>query len=180
MLGYYTTSINKKTESNMNDIDDFIQFAKNNKTAERISGSNCIIYTRVSSKEQEEGYNQELIENHLPLVKMIAGRIFNKLPKHLDFDDLIGYGVVGLIEASRDPLFTISPAGKITDMNDASVKITGTSRKNLTGTEASAFFLSCAGKKSWAIRRGFCRQHLDRLQSQRFKNNLSILKSVGW
>ncbi len=43
----------------MNDIDDFIQFAKNNKTAERISGSNCIIYTRVSSKEQEEGYSLE-------------------------------------------------------------------------------------------------------------------------
>jgi len=37
----------------------FIQFAKNNKTAERISGSNCIIYTRVSSKEQEEGYSLE-------------------------------------------------------------------------------------------------------------------------
>ncbi len=43
----------------MNDINNFIQFAKNNKTAERISGSNCIIYTRVSSKEQEEGYSLE-------------------------------------------------------------------------------------------------------------------------
>ena len=43
----------------MNDINNFIQFAKNNKTAERISGSNCIIYTRVSSKEQQEGYSLE-------------------------------------------------------------------------------------------------------------------------
>jgi len=34
-----------------------------------------------------------------------------------------------LIEASRDPMFTISPAGKITDVNNASVNITGTSRK---------------------------------------------------
>lgn len=37
----------------------FIPFAKNNKSAERLSGSNCIIYTRVSSKEQEEGYSLE-------------------------------------------------------------------------------------------------------------------------
>ena len=28
---------------------------------------------------------------------------------------------LSLIEASRDPLFTISPEGKITDMNEASV-----------------------------------------------------------
>jgi DNA invertase Pin-like site-specific DNA recombinase len=41
----------------MNNTNDFIQFAKNNKSAERISGSNCIIYTRVSSKEQQEGYS---------------------------------------------------------------------------------------------------------------------------
>ena len=41
----------------MNNTNDFIQFAKNNKSAERISGSHCIIYTRVSSKEQQEGYS---------------------------------------------------------------------------------------------------------------------------
>ena len=46
----------------------------------------------------------------------------------------------GLIEASRDPLFTISPAGKITDMNNASVNITGVSRENLTGTDFFDYF----------------------------------------
>ena len=45
-----------------------------------------------------------------------------------------------LIEASRDPLFTISPAGKITDMNNASVKITGISREKLTGTDFFDYF----------------------------------------
>jgi len=29
-----------------------------------------------------------------------------------------------IIEASRDPLFTISPEGKITDMNQATVSVT--------------------------------------------------------
>jgi PAS domain S-box-containing protein len=45
-----------------------------------------------------------------------------------------------LIEASHDPLFTISPSGKITDMNNASVNITGCSRKKLTGTDFFDYF----------------------------------------
>jgi PAS domain S-box-containing protein len=45
-----------------------------------------------------------------------------------------------IIEASRDPLFTISPGGKITDMNDASIKVTGCSRKKLTGTDFFDYF----------------------------------------
>ncbi len=40
-----------------------------------------------------------------------------------------------LIEASRDPLFTINPAGKITDINHASVNITEISRDKLIGTD---------------------------------------------
>ncbi|HMU09654.1 MAG TPA: ATP-binding protein [Ferruginibacter sp.] len=45
-----------------------------------------------------------------------------------------------LIEASLDPLFTISPAGKITDMNNASVKVTGVSREKLLGTDFFNYF----------------------------------------
>jgi PAS domain S-box-containing protein len=45
-----------------------------------------------------------------------------------------------IIEASRDPLFTISPAGKITDMNHASVNITGISREKLIGTDFFEYF----------------------------------------
>jgi len=45
-----------------------------------------------------------------------------------------------LIEASLDPLFTISPAGKITDMNKASVDITEVSREMLIGTDFFEYF----------------------------------------
>lgn len=45
-----------------------------------------------------------------------------------------------LIEASLDPLFTISPAGKITDMNNASVNITGIPREKLIGTDFFNYF----------------------------------------
>ncbi|MBC7694275.1 MAG: PAS domain S-box protein [Burkholderiales bacterium] len=45
-----------------------------------------------------------------------------------------------LIEASLDPLVTISAEGRITDVNDASVKVTGVSREELIGTEFSNYF----------------------------------------
>ncbi len=45
-----------------------------------------------------------------------------------------------LIEASTDPLVTISPEGKITDVNEASVSVTGMSREKLIGTDFSDYF----------------------------------------
>ena len=45
-----------------------------------------------------------------------------------------------LIEASLDPLFTIGVDGKITDMNDASVKVTGTCREKLINTDFFEYF----------------------------------------
>jgi PAS domain S-box-containing protein len=45
-----------------------------------------------------------------------------------------------LIEASLDPLVTISPDGKITDVNEATVKVTGVVRDSLIGTEFSIYF----------------------------------------
>jgi PAS domain S-box-containing protein len=46
----------------------------------------------------------------------------------------------GLIEASRDPLFTISPEGKITDLNQATVRVTGESREKLIGSNFINYF----------------------------------------
>lgn len=45
-----------------------------------------------------------------------------------------------LIEASLDPLVTISPTGKITDVNDATVNVTGVPREQLIGTDFSNYF----------------------------------------
>ena len=45
-----------------------------------------------------------------------------------------------LIEASLDPLITISTKGKITDMNLALTNITGLTREELTGTDFFAYF----------------------------------------
>jgi PAS domain S-box-containing protein len=45
-----------------------------------------------------------------------------------------------LIEASLDPLVTIAPDGKITDVNNATEKVTGVSRQQLIGTDFSDYF----------------------------------------
>jgi PAS domain S-box-containing protein len=45
-----------------------------------------------------------------------------------------------LIEATLDPLFTISPEGKITDINNASINITEVTRENLIGTDFFEYF----------------------------------------
>ena len=45
-----------------------------------------------------------------------------------------------LIEASLDPLVTIGPDGKITDVNKATEEVTGYSREHLIGTDFSDYF----------------------------------------
>lgn len=46
-----------------------------------------------------------------------------------------------LIEASLDPLVTISPEGKITDVNKATVEVTGSTREELIGSDFSDYFV---------------------------------------
>ena len=45
-----------------------------------------------------------------------------------------------LIESSLDPLVTISADGKITDVNEATIKVTGVPREQLIGTDFSNYF----------------------------------------
>jgi PAS domain S-box-containing protein len=45
-----------------------------------------------------------------------------------------------LIEASLDPLVTISPEGKVTDVNEATIKVSGRPRAQLIGTDFSNYF----------------------------------------
>lgn len=62
--------------------------------------------------------------------------------------------VRSLIEASPDPLVMISPEGKITDVNEATVKVTGMERARLIGTDFSSYFTE-PGKAQEGYRRVF-------------------------
>ena len=52
-----------------------------------------------------------------------------------------------LIEASLDPLVTISAEGKITDVNEATVRVTGVERGHLVGTDFSDYFTEPDGAR---------------------------------
>ncbi len=50
-------------------------------------------------RQDEETLHQELLTEYLPYVKRIVHRIAIHLPSHLEIDDLVSAGIVGLVEA---------------------------------------------------------------------------------
>jgi len=63
-----------------------------------------------------------------------------------------------LIEASLDPLVTINPDGKITDVNAATEKVTGLTRQQLIGSDFADYFTSPASARAgyrMAFEKGF-------------------------
>ena len=63
-----------------------------------------------------------------------------KLNIELKAQKLLSEYSLSLIEASHDPLFAINAEGKITDMNNASVNVTGILREKLIGTDFVDYF----------------------------------------
>lgn len=53
------------------------------------------------SIEADVERRNELIIEYLPLVKFIANRIAGRLPNHIEVDDLINSGIIGLIDALK-------------------------------------------------------------------------------
>src|SRR6185312_17516142 len=49
---------------------------------------------RISQQERDQ-----IVIEHLPLVKAIAVRVHENLPVHVDLDDLVHAGVLGLFDA---------------------------------------------------------------------------------
>ena len=95
---------------------------------------------RVFQIEEKEKRAAELVIADIELVfqnkEKEKREIANKeLEAFSDSLKLASQYSLSLIEASRDPLFTISTTGKITDMNQATVRVTGISREKLIGSD---------------------------------------------
>ncbi|MDK2820390.1 MAG: polymerase sigma factor FliA [Clostridia bacterium] len=69
---------------------------------------NTIWATYLSKRESSKRH--ELVIKYLPLVKHQVNRLAVKLPQHLDHEDLVSYGIIGLMEAIErfDPLRGVS------------------------------------------------------------------------
>ncbi|MGV8152834.1 MAG: FliA/WhiG family RNA polymerase sigma factor [Alkaliphilus sp.] len=49
--------------------------------------------------KSDKNAKNALIEKHIELVKIIAGRMYSSYGSNVDYDDLVGYGIFGLIDA---------------------------------------------------------------------------------
>src|SRR4051794_18505204 len=54
--------------------------------------------TTVASDRESE--RDRLILQHLPLVRVIAVRVYENLPVHVELDDLVHAGILGLFDAA--------------------------------------------------------------------------------
>jgi RNA polymerase sigma factor for flagellar operon FliA len=50
-------------------------------------------------RTKSPGAKEQLITHYAPLVKHVAGRLMVHIGQHVEFDDLCGYGVFGLLDA---------------------------------------------------------------------------------
>ena len=100
--------------------------------------------------DKENQYSSIILLIILILLILISILIINNIKNQTNRnDDLIALTdsqksyskyTLSLIEASLDPLVTINTAGKITDMNEATVRITGIERKKLIGSDFFDYF----------------------------------------
>ena len=51
------------------------------------------------TKTKDQGVRDRMILTYAPLVKYVAGRLGSGLPAHVDENDLVSYGLLGLIGA---------------------------------------------------------------------------------
>ena len=50
-------------------------------------------------KNRDPAIRETFIKQYAPLVKYVAGKVAVGMPNNVEFDDLVGYGVFGLLDA---------------------------------------------------------------------------------
>ena len=106
-------------------------------------------------KERDEQFHAEILESEKSRAKELAEKIQQRThelsesnkqlqQKNHELEDarekLMSDYSRNLIEASLDPLITISTDGKITDMNVAMIEVTGKTRTRLVGSKFENYF----------------------------------------
>ncbi len=59
------------------------------------------LWARYATAGHGSTIESQIVETHLPLVKTVVGRIAMSLPPHVDMEDLLSAGMVGLLNAIR-------------------------------------------------------------------------------
>lgn len=54
---------------------------------------------QIYSKTKDKQVRKKLIEKYIGLVKIVAGRMYNYYGSKIEYDDLVSFGVLGLIDS---------------------------------------------------------------------------------
>jgi RNA polymerase sigma factor FliA len=80
-----------------------------------------VAQNHVPAAQGFNGDEERVLFEHLPIVRYLARRIHDRLPQHVDMDDLISAGVVGLLDAMQK----FNPARKVQFRSYAQFRIRG-------------------------------------------------------
>ncbi len=56
-------------------------------------------YIKEDNEEKKKELKKTIIEEYITLVKIIAGKLYNYYASNIEYDDLMSYGIIGLIDA---------------------------------------------------------------------------------
>jgi RNA polymerase sigma factor FliA len=79
----------------------------------------------------ETGEREQVLLEHMPLVRMVAYRIRERLPQSVEFDDLVSAGAVGLMDAYNK----FDPSKEVLFRSYAAVRIRGAILDSLRGMD---------------------------------------------
>ena len=102
--------------------------------AVRVAG----VVADITARKQAEEERERLLAEEQSLTEELAAREGELQAQ--DEELRAGQYNRSLIEAALDPLVTIGPDGKITDVNEATIAITGRARDELIGSDFSDYF----------------------------------------
>ena len=112
------------------------------------------MYNQNYGTARQSVWSEEHLEKYLPLVKRISGRLAISLPSHIDEEDLIGYGVFGLLDA----LQKYEPSRGVKFETYASLRIRGSI---IDGLQAMDWVPHSARQKVKRVYQGFSQLESD-------------------
>jgi RNA polymerase sigma factor FliA len=87
--------------------------------------------TAATATELSQATRERVLLENLPLVRMVAHRMLERLPQQVEFDDLVSAGVVGLIDAYNK----FDPKKEVLFRSYAAVRVRGAILDSLRGMD---------------------------------------------
>ncbi len=111
--------------------------------ANKVSASHfCAESTAAAEVDSAIKSRESLLAEHLPMVRLMARNIHSRLPRHVELEDLVSAGMVGLLDAANK--FDMAKNGQF--RNYAQFRIRGAILDNLRALDWSPRYLRRKGR----------------------------------